>query len=77
MLVIVKDRDVHPLFQSLFNDEAIGCGNVFQIDAAKSRFKQFNCVNEALRIFGVYFDIDRINIREAFEKNCLTLHDRL
>ena len=76
MLVIVKDRDVHPLFQSLFNDEAIGRGNVFQIDAAKSRLEQFHCVNEALRIFGVHFDVYGVDISEAFEKNCLTLHDR-
>ena len=74
MLIIMKDRDVHPFFQCLFNDEAIGCGNIFQIDAAKGRFQQFNRVDEALRIFGIHFDVDGVDVGESFEQDCLAFH---
>ena len=74
MLIIMKDRDVHPLFQCLFNDEAIGCGNIFQIDAAKGRFQQFNRVDEALRILGIHFDVDGVDVGESFEQDGLAFH---
>ena len=77
VLVIMKDRNVHPFFQRLFNDEAIGRGYVFQIDAAKCRFKKFDRINEALRIFGLHLDIDRIDIGEAFEQHRLAFHHGL
>ena len=77
MLIVMKDGDVHPLFQCLFNDEAIGRGNIFQIDAAKGRLEQFNRVNEALCILGIHFDVDGIDVGKAFEQDCLALHHRL
>ena len=39
MLVIMKHRNVHAFPQSLLNNEAGRCGDIFQIDAAKGRLK--------------------------------------
>ena len=75
MLVIMKDGNVHPLFQGLFNDKAIGCGDIFEVNAAKSGLEQLDRVNETLRVFSLYFNIDRIDISEAFEKDRLAFHD--
>ena len=76
MLVIMKDGDVHPLFQRLFDDEAIGRGDVFQIDAAKAWAHQSHRVDKGFGIFGIEFQINRINISKAFEQDRLALHHR-
>ena len=73
----MKYRNVHPFFQRLFNDEAIGRCNIFKVNAAKCRFKKFDSVNETLCIFGLHLDIDRIDVGEAFEQNGLAFHHGL
>ena len=77
VLVIMKNRNVHPFFQRLFNDEAIRRGDIFQIDAAKGRFKKFDRINETLRIFGLHLDIDRVDVGEAFEQHRFAFHHGL
>ncbi len=77
MLVIVKHGDIHAFAQGLFNQEAIRRGNVLQIDPAETRLQQFDRIDKTLRIFGLHFDINRIDIGEAFEQHCLALHHRL
>ena len=77
MLVIMHDRNLHPLFQGLLNDEAFWGGNIFQINAAKARLHQRDGVDKGFGVFGVQFNVDRINIGKAFEENCLAFHHRL
>lgn len=76
MLVIVEHRDVHALFQRRLDDEAIGCGNIFEIDAAKAWREQFDRLDEALRIFGIDLKVDRIDVGEALEQHRLAFHHR-
>jgi len=76
MLVIVEYRDIHPVAQRLLDDEAIGCGNIFQVDAAETGFHDLHGIDERIRILGVKFDIDRIDIGEALEQHRLALHHR-
>ena len=77
VLIVVHDRNVHPLAQGLFDDEAFGRGDVFQVDAAETGFHQGDRLDELVRVFGVEFDIDRIDVGEAFEQHRLALHHRL
>ena len=77
VLVVMHHGDVHPLAQRLLDDEAFGSGDVFEIDAAEAGFHQRDRFDELVRILGIEFDIDRIDIGEALEQHCLAFHHRL
>ena len=77
VLIIMKHRNVHPFAQSLLDDEARRGGDIFEVDAAKSWLEQLDCVDEAINVFGLHFDVDAIDISKAFEQHRLTLHHRL
>jgi hypothetical protein len=34
VLIVMKDRDVHPFLQLLLNVETLGCLDIFKVDAA-------------------------------------------
>src|SRR3546814_6848040 len=76
MLVVMEHRDVHALLQRGFDDEAIGGGNVFEVDAAEARREQLDRFDETLRIFGIDLEIDRIDIGETLEQHRLAFHHR-
>ncbi len=77
VLVVMHHRNIHPLAQCLLDDEAFGRGDVFKVDAAEGRFHQSDGVDEGIRVFGIEFDIDRIDVGEAFEQHRLAFHHRL
>ena len=77
MLVIVKDRNVHPFLQRRFDDEAFGRLDVLKVDAAKARLHQLDGVDKALDVFGRQLDVDRIDVGEALEQHRLAFHHRL
>ena len=77
VLVVMEHRDVHAFFQRRLDDEAVGRGNIFQVDAAKARREQFDRFDEALRIFGIDLKVDRIDVGEALEQHRLAFHHRL
>ena len=77
MLVIVHYRDFHPVAQRLFDDEAFGRLDVFEIDPAEAGFEQRDGLDELVGVFGVDFDVDRIDVGKALEQHCLALHHRL
>ena len=77
VLVVVEDRDVHPLAQRLLDDEAVGRGDVLEVDAAEARLEQRDRVDEPLRVLGVELDVDRIDVGEALEQHRLAFHHRL
>ena len=77
VLVIVEHRYIHPVAQSLLDDEAIGCGNIFQIDATEAGLHDLNGIDDGFRVLGIELDIDRIDIGEAFEQDRFAFHDRL
>src|SRR3546814_8087741 len=77
MLVVMEHRNVHAFFQRGFDDEAIGRGDIFEVDAAKARREQLDRLDETLRIFGVDLEIDRIDVGEPLEQHRLAFHHRL
>ena len=77
VLVVVHDRDVHPLAQGLLDDEAFGRGDVLEVDAAEARLHQRDRVDERVGILGVELDVDRIDVGEALEQHRLAFHHRL
>ena len=77
VLVVVKYRDLQQLAQPLFDDEALGCLDVLEVDAAKGRMQKSHAVDELVDIAGVDLEIDRVDVCETLEECRLALHDRL
>ena len=77
VLVVVHDRDVHPLAQRLLDDEAFRRGDILEVDAAEARLHQRDRLDELVGILGVELDVDRIDVGEALEQHRLALHHRL
>ena len=77
MLIIVHHRNLHPVAQRLLDHEAFGCLDILKVDPAKAGFHQRNGFDDLVRIFGIKFDIDRIDIGKALEQHRLAFHHRL
>ncbi len=77
MLVVVEDGNVHQLAQALFDHEAVGRLDVFQIDAAERRAEIAHRVDELFHIGRIDFEIDGIDVGEALEQHALAFHHRL
>src|SRR3546814_6908720 len=69
----MEDRNVHPLLQRLFDDEAFRGLDVLQIDAAEGRLHQLDRVDELVDILGLEFDVDAVDVGEALEEDRLAL----
>ena len=67
MLIIMKNRNVHFLFQTLLNDKALWCLNILKIDSTKGGAHQPYSLTELIWIFGIQFDVDAVHIRKAFK----------
>ncbi len=53
MLVIMEDRNLKQLFKLLFDDEAVWCLDILQVDAAKRRSQVAHTVDEDIDIFRI------------------------
>ena len=77
VLVVVEDRDVHPLAQRLLDDEAVGRGDVLEVDPAEARLEQFDASMNRCASSVVDLDVDRVDVGEALEQHRLAFHHRL
>ncbi len=77
MLVVMEHRNVHPLFERLLDDEAVGRSDVLEVDPAETGAEQLDRLDEPLGVGGVDLEIDRIDIGEALEQHRLAFHHRL
>ena len=77
VLVIMKDRNLHPVTQLALDIETLGRLDVFEIDTTKGRLQRSDDVAEFVGIGLVDFDIKYIDTSKLFEQNALTFHHRL
>ena len=77
VLVIVKDGNIHQFAQALFDDETLRRLDVFEIDAAEGWSEIANSIDELFGVFRTHLQIDGIDVREAFEQDGFSFHDRL
>ena len=77
VLIVVEDGNVHQFAQALLDDETFRRLDVLEIDAAERGPEIAHAVDERLGVFGVDFQIDRIDVGEALEQHRLALHHRL
>ncbi|MPM42593.1 hypothetical protein SDC9_89259 [bioreactor metagenome] len=77
VLVVVEDRDLHALAQLALNIEAVGCLDVFQIDAAEGGLHRRDDFHQLVRVLLVELDVEHIDARELLEQHALAFHDGL
>ena len=77
VLIVVEYRDVEQFAQPLLDHEAFRRLDVLQVDAAPAFAEEFYAIDEFVRVLGRHFEIDRINVGEAFEQDRFAFHDRL
>jgi hypothetical protein len=77
LLIVVEDGDLHLLLQTLFDLEAIGRGDVFEVDAAERGLEELHAADELLGVPRVDFDVEHVDVREPLEEDALSFHHRL
>ena len=77
VLVIVKDRNLHPLAAFALDVETFRRLDVLEIDAAECRLERDDDVDQLVRIAFVQLDVEAIEAGEFLEQDGLALHHRL
>ena len=76
VLIVVEHRNVHLFLQRLFDDETFWRFDILKIDAPKAGAHQLDRSDDRVRIFGIQFDIDSVNIGEPLEQRAFAFHHR-
>ena len=74
VLVVMENRNFHPLAEFLLDIETLGRFDVFQIDATESGLQGSNDIDQLVRIALFDLQIEHINIGEFFEQYALAFH---
>ncbi len=77
VLIVVEDRNIHPLAQLLLDVETLWRFNIFEVDAAKGGLQRGHHVNKFIRIEFVHFDIEHIDTGKFLKEYPLPFHHRL
>ena len=77
VLIVVKDRNVAACLETLLDLEAIGRADVLEVDTAEGGSEKLAKADDLLRVLAVDFDVENVDIGEAFEEDALALHHRL
>ncbi len=77
MLIIMEYGDLHPLAQFAFDVEAFRRFDIFEVDAAESRLKGSDGVDQFVWITFVDFDVEDVDVGEFLEQHALAFHHRL
>ncbi|MNQ80878.1 hypothetical protein D3C85_958760 [compost metagenome] len=73
----MEDGDLHALAQLLFNVEALGRLDVFQVDAAQRGFQRRDDVDQLVGVVFGQFDVEHVDAGKLLEQAALAFHDRL
>ena len=77
VLIVMEDGNVEFFAQAALDDKTIGRTDILKVDAAPC---VANVADRADKVFGirrVHFNVDTVDIGEAFEEDRLAFHDRL
>ena len=77
VLVVVEDRDLHPLAKLRLDVEAFRRLDVFQVDAAEGRLQARDDLDQLFRVGLVDLDVEHVDPGELLEQAALAFHDRL
>ena len=77
VLVVVEDRDLHPLAELALDVEALRRLDVLEVDAAEGRLERGDDVDELVRVALVDLDVEAVDAGELLEQHRLAFHHRL
>jgi len=77
VLVVVKHRYRERVAQRLFDVEAVGRADVFEVDPTYGRLEQSTESDHILRVFRAHLQIEHVDVRERLEEDPLAFHHRL
>ena len=77
VLVVVEDRDPHPLAQLALDHEALGGADVLEVDGAEGRLECRHDLDQPVGIALLDLDVERVDAGELLEQDRLALHHRL
>jgi hypothetical protein len=76
-LVVVEDRDLHPLAQLALDVEAVRRLDVLEVDAAEGGFERGDAVDQLVEVLLVDLDVEHVDAGELLEQHALAFHHRL
>src|SRR5205814_8398433 len=71
MLVVMKYRDLHALFELCLNLETLRALDILKIDSAEGRLQRGHSLHDPFDRVGRYLDIEHVDARKFLEQNCL------
>ena len=77
MLIVVKNRNLHPLAEFLLHHKAFWRLDIFKVNAAKGRLQRGDDINQLIDIGLVDFNIKDIDIGKFLKQYRLAFHYRL
>ncbi len=77
VLVVVEDRDLHPLAQLALDVEAVRRLDVLEVDAAEGRLERCDHVDQLVQIVLGHLDVEDVDAGELLEQHALAFHHRL
>ncbi len=77
MLIVVKHRDLHPLFKLCLDLEAFRTLDVLKVDATEGRLQRRDHLDHALDGVGGDLDVEHVDAGELLEQDRLAFHHRL
>ncbi len=76
LLIVVPDRDLALLAQRVEYAEALGLGDVLEVDAAQAGLRQLDELDELVGVFGVDHEGKAVDAAQVAVEQALALHDR-
>ncbi len=76
MLIVVKNRNVELLLESLFDLETTRRRDVFEVDTAKRGRDRLHGSHDLVRIFRIQADRKSVDARKLLEQHRLPFHHR-
>ena len=73
----MENGNIEHAFQGFFNVKAFRRLDILQVDAAKGRGDGCHHLDDLIRVMGIHFDIEHINIGELLEQYPFAFHHRL
>src|SRR5256886_15906353 len=77
MLVVMKYRYAERLTEFLFDIEAVGRTDVFEVDATNGRLEELAEPDHILWILRAHLQVEHVDVGEGLEQNPFAFHDRL
>ena len=76
MLIVMKNRNLHPLAANPLDGKTIRSADILQVDRTKAGLKRADQVCQALGILLVQFEVEAIDIAKLLEQDRFTFHHR-